>query len=185
MQQSLSTQHSSGTTGANNLRHSALPLHSLALQAKRKRKRKTDFLSRELISEYIHYSQAEAAEKLGISVSSLKRRFYELNLGLRWPSSRSHDPGRQSVSTTTTPITTDYITDGISAIATREEERENLISPQKMSVHKTLVHATNVPEKQLDSRTLVEISMAFACTDPLTSQQEEFCNALTSQDSVL
>jgi len=39
----------------------------------------------EEMRKYFKYPQPEAAKRLGVSLSTLKRRFYALNMGKRWP----------------------------------------------------------------------------------------------------
>ena len=48
------------------------------------RKRKFE-ISREELEKYFKYSQSKAAALLNVSVSTLKRRFYQLDMGKRWP----------------------------------------------------------------------------------------------------
>lgn len=57
----------------------------------RKKKHDLDWLTAENIKPYLKYDQRKAAEKLNISISTLKRHFYKLNLG-RWP---IHRPSAQ------------------------------------------------------------------------------------------
>lgn len=45
---------------------------------------KKNELTKEEIAKYFSYSQSTAAKMLGISVSTLKRRYYAMNLG-KWP----------------------------------------------------------------------------------------------------
>ena len=49
-----------------------------------KRSKRTIHLSASQLESYFHYPQYEAAKKLGVSLSTLKRRFYELYKGARW-----------------------------------------------------------------------------------------------------
>ena len=54
--------------------------------AKRKRGKKMIPISIEQLEANFHYPQPEAAKRLGVSVSTLKRRFYEVHGGsMRWP----------------------------------------------------------------------------------------------------
>ena len=50
------------------------------------RGRRTKYqISEQEIKQYFKYSQAQAATMLNISVSTLKRRFYQMGMGRRWP----------------------------------------------------------------------------------------------------
>eukprot|EP00689_Sawyeria_marylandensis_P003668 EC826238.1.p1 GENE.EC826238.1~~EC826238.1.p1 ORF type:complete len:186 (+),score=62.66 EC826238.1:139-696(+) len=46
---------------------------------------KKKLLSESEIKKYMHLPQKKAAQLLGVSVSTLKRRFYELKISERWP----------------------------------------------------------------------------------------------------
>jgi hypothetical protein len=48
-------------------------------------------LTKEEISKYFSYSQSTAAKMLGISVSTLKRRYYSMGLG-KWPYQYAKSP---------------------------------------------------------------------------------------------
>jgi len=62
------------------------------MEIKRRRRRrkccKMDWLSRESIRPYLNMDQQTAASTLQVSISTLKRRFYSLNMG-RWPDNRN------------------------------------------------------------------------------------------------
>jgi hypothetical protein len=55
---------------------------------KRSRNKKLDQITKEDMMKYFKYTQSVAAKKLGVSVSTLKRRFYQLDMGKRWPYKR-------------------------------------------------------------------------------------------------
>ncbi len=80
-----STNVGSNTTNTNN--GIVKPPHP---NSKRKKK-----LSKEEILKYIQYPQPDAARMLNVSVSTLKRRFYELGLG-RWPYPTTHLPSQST-----------------------------------------------------------------------------------------
>ncbi|KAL0485877.1 hypothetical protein AKO1_002149 [Acrasis kona] len=46
-------------------------------------------VNKDQILESTHLSQQEASRRLNISLSTLKRRYYELDMG-KWPSNKSH-----------------------------------------------------------------------------------------------
>jgi hypothetical protein len=52
---------------------------------KAKRGKKVIPLTEEQLRNHFIYPQPEAARRLGVSLSTLKRRFYELHSGKRWP----------------------------------------------------------------------------------------------------
>ena len=66
------------------------------------RAKKLDVLSADEIRQYFCYTQSDAARLLGVSVSTLKRRFYELNLGNRWPYKRTKQTPRKKKAGTET-----------------------------------------------------------------------------------
>jgi len=53
-------------------------------------------ITREEMSKYFHCPQRLAAQKLGVSLSTLKRRFYQLDIG-RWPYQLTQDNRKRSV----------------------------------------------------------------------------------------
>jgi len=53
--------------------------------AKKKGRKQKFFITEEELHKYYQYSQPEAAKRLGVSVSTLKRRYYKLFPGKRWP----------------------------------------------------------------------------------------------------
>ncbi|KAL9642450.1 hypothetical protein ABK040_011019 [Willaertia magna] len=62
---------------------------------KKGRHRKLDTLTYETIREYFKYTQSQAAKKLGVSVSTLKRKFYSLGYESRWPYTRTVTPKKK------------------------------------------------------------------------------------------
>ncbi|KAL9655057.1 hypothetical protein ABK040_008840 [Willaertia magna] len=50
--------------------------------------KKLESMTAEDIKQYFKYTQTDAARLLQVSVSTLKRKFYELQLGNRWPYKR-------------------------------------------------------------------------------------------------
>jgi len=65
---------------------------------KQRRRKKTDFITASVLEKYFQYSQEEAATMLGISLATLKRKFYELNPSRRWPSkAQKHQYQRERV----------------------------------------------------------------------------------------
>lgn len=61
----------------------------------RKKKHDLDWLTADNIKPYLQYDQRKAAEKLNISISTLKRHFYKLGLG-RWPIHRPKSANYES-----------------------------------------------------------------------------------------
>ncbi|KAL0486026.1 hypothetical protein AKO1_012222 [Acrasis kona] len=61
----------------------------------KKPRKKHPRLSAEKISKYLSMSQAEACHHLGVSLSTLKRRFYELNMG-KWPCKKTRSKSSKS-----------------------------------------------------------------------------------------
>jgi hypothetical protein len=70
------TNGTTTTTGASSI--------SKSFKKKKGRKQKF-FISEQELSKYYQYSQPEAARLLGISVSTLKRRYYKMHPNKRWP----------------------------------------------------------------------------------------------------
>lgn len=55
-------------------------------------------LSQEELEKHFHVSQQEAAKRLGVSVSTLKRRFYEIFNNMRWPYHHAvHGPNSKAI----------------------------------------------------------------------------------------
>ncbi|KAL9653876.1 hypothetical protein ABK040_012936 [Willaertia magna] len=81
IQSTISSASASSVTEENKLTSSASRLSS------KKRRRNYVGIDLDTMKPYFHLPQREAAKKLGISLSTLKRRYYELNLG-KWPYSR-------------------------------------------------------------------------------------------------
>lgn len=52
---------------------------------KKKGRKQKFFISEQELTKYYGLSQPDAAQRLGVSVSTLKRRFYELHPDMRWP----------------------------------------------------------------------------------------------------
>jgi DNA-binding NtrC family response regulator len=48
-------------------------------------RKRSSQLTRQVLEEYFKYSQEEAASRLGVSLSTLKRKFRSLKMGKRWP----------------------------------------------------------------------------------------------------
>ena len=48
-------------------------------------RKRSNQLTRQVLEEYFKYSQEEAASRLGVSLSTLKRKFRTLKMGKRWP----------------------------------------------------------------------------------------------------
>ena len=45
-------------------------------------------ISQKDLERYYRYPQPEAAKRLGVSLGALKKRFYEISRGARWPYAR-------------------------------------------------------------------------------------------------
>jgi hypothetical protein len=69
------SNHHTNCTGKNNNNTNS------GIQKNRKRKRE---ITKDEIKKYFNYSQAKAAKMLGVSVSTLKRRYYSMGMG-KWP----------------------------------------------------------------------------------------------------
>lgn len=67
------------------------------------------------MAKYFKYTQSVAAKKLGVSVSTLKRRFYQLDMGKRWPYKRLPNTSMDSEEI-------EYSSSGSSGVEESEEE---------------------------------------------------------------
>ncbi|EFC41625.1 predicted protein [Naegleria gruberi] len=92
------------------------------------RSKKLDVLSADQIRQYFCYTQQDAARLLGVSVSTLKRRFYELKLGKRWPYKRTKQTPRKRKDKQTMSEERQLIDQGIKACS-----NVMILTPMKQS----------------------------------------------------
>jgi hypothetical protein len=88
------------------------------------------------IIRYLTLPQPTAAEKLGVSISTLKRRYYELNLG-RWPINSSNGENGE------------------------EFKQEQLLSHQEKVKLENIQNDREVDAKIVDSLTMKVLQVAF------------------------
>lgn len=136
-----------------------------------KYKKRVD-LTKEEIEQYFHVSQNEAAKQMGISVSTLKRRFYELYANMRWPYHHAvHGPTAQKKKTTTHPSQQGssigsqekvlYFEAPVAAPTTTIAKMPAAIeSLQKMTLA-SIVNVQQKPEKQITTEEWMHLRYAF------------------------
>merc|ERR1712130_820054 len=91
-------------------------------------------ISREDMKRLFQYPQPVAAKIMGVSVSTLKRRFYALNMGKRWPYYKISSPKKSS------------------------PKRTKLAACKKIG---DILNKRDLPETYLDQSTLHVLNSAF------------------------
>lgn len=122
-------------------------------------------LSKEAIMKYMAYSQAEAADKLGVSLSTLRRRFTELNMNIRWPvhskrskSSKLDDNQNLQSSVMDNVIQQMISDDSYSSISGGSLVLDN---SEKALIHNVL-NVDSADPKQIDGDLLAALTKAFS-----------------------